>query len=358
MTLRPDLSTVAAALGRLPRLPLASTPTPLQDAVGLREALGGPGRCPRILVKRDDLTGLAGGGNKARKLEYLLGDARRLGATTLITTGAVQSNHARMTAGAARLAGMACELVLTAHAADPRDEGNLLLDRLLGARVHFVPAVDPMLAVGRDEEKVREVAAAVQAGGGTPYVIPVGGSSAVGALGYVDGTVELCRQLDAIGAAPSRLYFGSGSRGTQAGLTLGAYLCAAPYRLHGIAVSAGEPEKVERARRAARDAAALLGVGDGVLGAEFVTDQGFIGEGYGVPSPGGLEAAVLTARTEALFLDLTYTAKAMAALVHDVRSGAVAPDEAVVFLHTGGSPALFTAAAGAALAGTPGWLIP
>ncbi len=346
---------IAPSLAARPLVALASLPTPLHEAARLRAALGGPARCPRIFVKRDDLTGLAGGGNKARKLEYLVGDARRAGATTLITTGAVQSNHARMTAGAARIAGMDCELVLTAHTAAPADEGNLLLDRLFGARVHFVPSVDPMLAVGHDEEKVREVEASVRAGGGVPYVIPVGGSSGVGALGYVAGTVELCGQLEALGVAPTRLYFGSGSRGTQAGLTLGAHLCAAPYRLHGIAVSAGEAEKYERARRVAREAAALLGFDDSVLTAEFVTDQSFIGEGYGIPTPAGLEALVLAARTEALVLDPTYTAKAMAALIHDVRDGAVAPGETVVFLHTGGSPALFARTAVAALQGAPDW---
>lgn len=346
------------ALDHRPRLALASLPTPLQEAHRLRHALGGSARCPRIFVKRDDLTGLAGGGNKARKLEFLVGDARQRGATTLITTGAVQSNHARMTAGAARLAGMDCELVLTTHVDAPEDEGNLLLDRLFGARVHYVPSVDPMLAVGLDEATVRDVEASVRARGGTPYVIPVGGSSAVGTLGYVAGTVELCAQLDALDLVPTRLYFASGSRGTQAGLTLGAHLCGAPYRLHGIAVSAGEPEKYERARRAARDAAALLGFDDSVLGAAFVTDQGFIGDGYGLPTPEALEGLVLVARTEALVLDPTYTAKAMAALIAHVRRGEVRPDETIVFLHTGGSPALFTRGARAALERAPAWQIP
>jgi 1-aminocyclopropane-1-carboxylate deaminase/D-cysteine desulfhydrase-like pyridoxal-dependent ACC family enzyme len=347
---------VAAALAGRPRAALAAVPTPLQDAPRLRDALGGARRCPRIFVKRDDLTGLAGGGNKARKLDYLVGDAQAAGATTLITTGAVQSNHARMTAGAARLAGMEAELVLTAHA-DLADEGNLLLDRLFGARVHFVPAVDPALAVGLDEETVQQVAAAVRDRGGTPYVIPVGGSSAVGALGYVAGTLELCTQLDALGVAPTRLYFASGSRGTQAGLTLGAHLCGASYQLHGIAVSGGEPEKFQRARRVAGEAAALLGADGSVLDRPFVTDQGFIGEGYGLPSAAGLEAMLLAARTEALVLDGTYTAKAMAALIRHVRDGAIDPETSVVFLHTGGSPAVFTRAATAALRQLPEWQV-
>ncbi len=344
---RDDLS---ARLTARPHVRLAALPTPLEDAVRLRAALGGPARCPRLLVKRDDLTGLGLGGNKARKLEFLLGEAVRNGATAVITTGAAQSNHARMTAAAAAMCGLESHLVLTATSAAPADEGNLLLDRLFGARIYFVPAVDPMLAVGHDEALVADVAAAIQARGGRPYVIPVGGSSAVGALGYVAGTLELTQQLAALDVRPSRLYFGSGSRGTQAGLTLGAHLTGASYRLHGIAVSAGEDEKIERARRVAREAAALLGAGDGVAGAEYFTDQTQIGDGYGLPTAAALEAIVLAARTEALVLDPTYTAKAMAGLLADVRAGQVAPGETVVFLHTGGSPALFTAAAGARLA--------
>jgi L-cysteate sulfo-lyase len=352
-----DRIALAAALARQPRLALAVLPTPLQDAPLLREALGGASRCPRIFVKRDDLTGLAGGGNKARKLDFLVGDARRAGATALITTGAVQSNHARMTAGAARIAGMSAELVLTAHAAAPADEGNLLLDRLFGARVHFVPSIDPALAVGLDEETVRRVEATIRARGGTPYVIPVGGSSAIGALGYVAGTLELCGQLDALGISATRLYFASGSRGTQAGLTLGAHLCTAGFALHGIAVSGGEPEKFERARRVARDAATLLGYDASVLDRPFVTDQGFIGDGYGLPTPDGLEAMLLAARTEALVLDATYTAKAMAALVRHVRDGVIDPGESIVFLHTGGSPAVFTRTAADALSQLTEWQV-
>jgi len=345
-------------LADVPRTRLAALPTPLDDATRLRAALGGPTRCPRILVKRDDLTGLGLGGNKARKLEYLLAHALAEGATALITTGAVQSNHARMTAAAAAMCGLESHLVLTSTGADPADEGNLLLDRLFGAQVYFVPSVDPMLAVGHDDAMVAEVASRIRARGGRPYVIPVGGSSAVGALGYVAGTVELAAQLDAIGARPSRLYFGSGSRGTQAGLTLGAHLAGMPYRLHGVAVSAGEPEKIERARRVAGEAAALLGAGDAVKAVEFFTDQHFIGEGYGLPTAAALDALRLVARTEALVLDPTYTSKAMAALVAHVRAGQIAASETVVFLHTGGSPALFTNATRDRLDADAGWQKP
>ena len=326
----------------LPRYPLAQLPTPITDAVRLREALGGPSKCPRILIKRDDLTGLGLGGNKARKLEYLIADALAKGAHTVITTGAVQSNHARMTAAAACIAGLRCVLVLTSRHAVPPIEGNLLLDRLFGAEVRFVPAEDPMLAVGRDEEVVADVTREETAAGRIPYVIPVGGSSPVGALGYVSGTDELVRQLEAMEVSPSRLYFGSGSRGTQAGLTLGAKLSRAPYALWGVAVSAGEAQKVVRAMNAANEAAALLDVPIRVERSDLFTDQGFIGEGYGIPTPLALESIDLLARTEAILLDPVYTSKGFSALMAHVRAGDVPPADTVVFLHTGGMPALFT----------------
>ena len=220
-----------------------------------------------------------------------------------------------------------------------------------------MPSVDPMLAVGLDEEKVREVEADVRTGGGTPYVIPVGGSSGIGAIGYVAGTLELCSELDALGVTPSRLYFASGSRGTQAGLALGKHLCGADHELRGIAVSAGEPEKVERARRVVGDARARLGLGAAIDARDFTTDQDFIGDGYGIPTPAALEAMMLVARTEALVLDPTYTAKAMAALIQHVRDGAIPASESIVFLHTGGSPAIFSAAAVSALRAAPGWQV-
>jgi len=333
---------VRSALATQPRLPLAQLPTPLHDAVRLREALGGPARCPRILIKRDDLTALGLGGNKARKLEYLVADAQATGATTLITTGAVQSNHARMTAAAACVAGMRCVLVLSTTTNEPPLAGNLLLDRLYGATVRLVPAIDPMLAVGQDEAVVAEVVAEEKSHGRTPYVIPVGGSSGIGVFGYIGGTAELVEQLSEAGVSPSRLYFASGSRGTQAGLTLGAMLCEATYQVYGVAVSAGEPEKIERARRIANEAAARLGLPERLDLSHLVTDQSFIGEGYGIPTAGGLEAIALVAQSEAILLDPCYTSKGMAALVHHVRSGELGPGDTVVFLHTGGMPAVFT----------------
>ena len=338
----PATARVRAALASQPRIPLATLPTPINEATRLRTALGGERSCPRILIKRDDLTSLGVGGNKARKLEYLVADALAHGATTLVTTGAVQSNHARMTAAAAAVTGMRCVLVLTATTERPAIAGNLLLDKLYGAEIRLVPSIDPMLAVGQDEAVVAEVVAEEQAAGRVPYVIPVGGSSGVGVCGYVSGTAELVEQLSAARIVASRLYYASGSRGTQAGLTLGAKVCAATYRVCGVAVSAGEPEKIERAKRIANEAAARTGLPERLELKDLVTDQGYIGEGYGIPTVAALEAIRLAARTEAILLDPCYTSKAMAALIDHVRTGMLSPDETVVFLHTGGMPALFT----------------
>lgn len=323
---------------------LAGLPTPLHEAVRLREALGGARQCPRILIKRDDLTSLGLGGNKARKLEYLVADAQTRGATTLITTGAVQSNHARMTAAAACVAGMRCVLVLTSTSDLPEVAGNLLLDTLYGASIRLVPSIDPMLAVGKDEEVVAEVVEEERRAGRTPYVIPVGGSSGVGVLGYVGGSAELVDQLREGGVSASRLYYASGSRGTQAGLTLGAKLSEAAYRVYGVAVSAGEPEKIERATRIANEAAALLRIPERLESSDLFTDQKFIGDGYGIPTREGLEAISLFARHEAIVLDPCYTSKAAAAMIAHVRAGEIGADDTIVFLHTGGVPAIFTAA--------------
>jgi D-cysteine desulfhydrase family pyridoxal phosphate-dependent enzyme len=333
---------VRDAIARQPRIDLAGLPTPLIEAKRFRDALGGASHCPRILIKRDDLTALGLGGNKARKLEFLVADARAQGATTLITTGAVQSNHARMTAAAAAVTGLRCVLVLTASSADPSISGNLLLDALYGATVRFVPSVDPMLAVGQDEAVVAEVAASEHAAGRHPYVIPVGGSSGIGVFGYVAGSAELVSQLSALGITAARLYYASGSRGTQAGLTLGAKACQADYQVYGVAVSAGEPEKIDRAKRIGNDSATRLGIPERLELDELFTDQNFIGDGYGIPTAEGLEAIALLARTEAIILDPCYTSKAMAALIAHVRTGEVKPSDTIVFLHTGGFPAIFT----------------
>ena len=340
-------TSVAGAIERIPRVPLATLPTPLHEARRLRDALGGPDRCPRILLKRDDLTGLALGGNKARKLEFLVADALRGGATILVTTGGAQSNHARMTAAAGRMVGLPTSLVLSAAAGERDVQGNLLLDRLLGAEVTFVePASDPMKLTGPDEAAaLAELEAALRARGERPYLVPLGGSTPLGVLGYVAGALELEGQLKAAGERPERLYVACGSRGTAAGLVLGARLAGASYVVHGVAVSGGDPASTGFAVEIANGAAELLGSDVRLTTGDFATDQSQIGPGYGRSTRGSVEAIELLARSEGILLDPVYTAKAMAGLVADVRDGAVDPAATVVFLHTGGQPALFAHAA-------------
>ncbi len=318
-------------------------PTPLHELGNLREALGGRARCPRILIKRDDLTGLAFGGNKARKLEFLVGDALRSNATVLVTSGAAQSNHARMTAAAARAGGLKAALVLTRNGAQPVVQGNLFLDMLFGAEIHWIDEnPNPLFATGEEEAaKITEVMSDLERRGEHPYSIPIGGSSPIGSFGYVTGTLELMQQLFQSGEAPSRLYYANGSRGTQAGLSLGAKMFSAPYRLYGIAVSGGEPEKTQRAIRIATEAAEKLGVASRISAQDLFNDEGYIGPGYGISTVECLEAIHTLACSEGILLDPVYTGKAMAGMIGHIRGGAVDPKETVVFLHTGGTPALF-----------------
>jgi D-cysteine desulfhydrase family pyridoxal phosphate-dependent enzyme len=319
-------------LATLPRYPSTTLPTPLHRARNLETALGP--RCPRIYLKRDDLTGLAFGGNKARKLEYLLADALANKATMLVTEGAVQSNHARITAAAAAIAGLRSSLVLDARqGADVA--GNLLLDHLLGAEVRIVPdkaARTALMASIGDEMRVA---------GEHPYVIPTGGSVPIGAAGYVTMVAELQAQLMNCGEAPSRLYFPTGSMGTQAGLVVGARAFSAPFVVYGVAVEHPVEKLIADGLALANGTAELLGLDPCFAAADVAVDGGFIGAAYGVPTEEGIEAIQLLARTEAVFLDPVYSGKAMAALITHTRAGELDPNEAVVFLHTGGGPSLF-----------------
>jgi 1-aminocyclopropane-1-carboxylate deaminase/D-cysteine desulfhydrase-like pyridoxal-dependent ACC family enzyme len=240
-----------------------------------------------------------------------------------------------MTAAAARLAGLDVSLVLTTPAAPPAPQGNLLLDRLLGADIHFIPT-------GTSEDTaMAELAETQRAAGERPYVIPVGGSNAIGTFGYVAATLEIVEQLQALGLAPQHLYYANGSRGTQAGLVLGQKLFSAPYTVRGVAVSGGDAVKRRRALQIANEASELLGSATRLADDDLLNDDSQIGPGYGVATAACLEAIELLARHEAIFLDPVYSAKAMAGLIADIRQGQIAATEMVIFLHTGGTPALF-----------------
>jgi L-cysteate sulfo-lyase len=322
-------------LARFPRVRLTHAPTPLEAMPNLSRLLGGP----NLWIKRDDCTGLATGGNKTRKLEYLMGEALEQSADTIITQGATQSNHVRQTAAAAAKLGMACEVLLEDRTGFTHDDyqrsGNVLLDRLLGAPLtHFPAGTDMDAAMAQRAEELRSE-------GKRPYVIPGGGSNAVGALGYVTCALELVEQANVIGLDIDLLVHATGSTGTQAGLLAGLEGTRAGIPVLGIGVRAPRPAQEEKVYALAQKTADLLGVSGAVARERVVANCDYIGGGYGVPTPGMIEAVNLVARNEGILLDPVYTGKGMAGLIDLVRKGELAEHENIVFLHTGGAVGLF-----------------
>lgn len=314
------------------RYPLAILPTPLVEAPRLSRALGGP----RILFKRDDLTGFGFGGNKVRGLEFYIADALAREADVIVTGAGPQSNHVRATAAAARAAGL--DVVAVMHdSRPPETQGNLLLDALLGVELRFTDDPDRALV----DTRIETVAQEMRATGRRPYVIPRGGASALGALGYVECVREMDAQLKSMGVRPDRIALATGACGTQAGLIAGTKIHGAPYRVFGVTVSRPVEECVERIRRLAAETARLAGETVEACAEDVIIRDGFIGPGYGIPTPEAVEAIRLVARTEGVFLDPTYTGKGMAGLMAEIRSGRIGSDETIVFLHTGGAPGLF-----------------
>lgn len=314
-----------------PRERIATLPTPLEFLPRLTDKLGGP----RIYIKRDDLTGLAFGGNKTRKLEYLLADAKRKGVTHFITEGGVQSNHVRQAAAAARLGGMQAVLVLNTPDAHPPLQGNLLIDDLLGAQCHYVPT-------GKDRKpKMKALAAEIAAEGGVPYVVVSGGSDAVGALGYVGMILEMNAQLVERAVSPRRVYVANGSAGTQAGMVVGQSLFGGNYTIKGYCVVPGGAEEITQDTLTLANQCAAHINASPVDPSLVLCDDTQFGEAYGQPTPAALEAIQLLAHTQAILLDPVYSSKAFAGLLADIRAGLYAKDDAVVFVHTGGTPALF-----------------
>lgn len=319
-------------IAKFPRVELAALPTALQPAPRLSEALGGK---VNIWIKRDDNTGLAIGGNKARKLEFLLAEAMQQGCDTLITTGGPQSNHCRMTAAAAVKAGMECHLVFGSQRFDLR-QGNLLLDELLGAHLHWC---DPAKTDDIPQEMSR-LADELQAQGKRPYLIPVGGSNPLGAMGYVYAVRELLHQADALHLQFDAFVHASGSGGTQAGLLAGTLLHHLPTEVIGVSVSRPRSNLQPRVAAIAQSALSLLGADLDPTEHVHVWDE-FVGEGYGLPTEASQEALQLLAQTEGMIIDPVYTAKGMAGLIEGVRQGRWPEGSNVLFWHTGGSPALF-----------------
>jgi D-cysteine desulfhydrase family pyridoxal phosphate-dependent enzyme len=309
----------------LPRLKIAHLPTPVEPLPHLSAELGGP----RLLVKRDDQTGLAFGGNKTRKLEYLLAEAQANGAKTLVTAGAVQSNHCRQTAAAAARYGFDCILVL---AGEPPEQAsaNYLLDQLLGAEVVW----------GKWETRHQDLKAAFDRAwqdGRRPYLVPYGGSSPIGAAAYAYAIQELVGQ----DVAADWIVFPSSSGGTQAGMVAGQRIFDFEGRVLGISVD--EPETVLKSRVAglASEVADLLGSAITFTPDEALVNADYAGPGYGVLTEREREAVHLFAKLEGLLIDPVYTGRAAAGMIDLIRQGFFKPDESVLFWHTGGTPALF-----------------
>lgn len=307
---------------RRERVPLLTGPTPIQEMARLRAALGGG---PRLLVKRDDAIPFGFGGNKVRKLEFVFADALAAGADVVVTVGGVQSNHARATAAAAAKLGLGCVLVLNGSPPE-RPTANALLDRLLGARIEYIPS--------RAERRAAsdEMMARLRTEGRRPYFVPLGASTSVGALGFVSAVDEMVEQ----GVVPDVIVHAGSSGGTQAGLVAGITRHGLATRV--IAVSADDP--------AESVAATVRGIVRGIEGlSDFdgpvEVDDGHVGAGYGIPTDASRSAQELAARTEALFVDHTYTAKALGALVAYIRAGRFDANQTVLFWHTGGQVGLF-----------------
>ena len=301
----------------------------------LSRHLGGP----RLYIKRDDCTGLATGGNKTRKLEFLMADAIAKGADTVITCGGAQSNHARQTAAAAARLGLACALVHQAahpwNGPDYAETGNVLLGRLLGAERHSVPT-----EADRDAGMAR-LADELRARGRRPYIIPGGGSNALGGLGYAGCALEITVQANDRDLRIDHIVLATGSGGTQGGLVAGLAALNSPISVIGIDIDADAEGVAAQARAVAEGAAELLGVRGGVAKDAVTVLPGYAGPAYGQPTPAMIEAVRLAARHEGLLLDPVYSGKAMAGLIDLVRRGRFGADETVVFIHTGGTPALF-----------------
>ena len=322
-------------LARFPRRRYTAGPTPIEPLPRLSAHLGGP----QILVKRDDMLGLAGGGNKTRKLEFLVADALASGADTLVTTGAVQSNHCRLTAAAAAKEGLRCRLVLEERVAgsfDPEASGNHFLFRLLGAeRMTVVPGGADLEAAMLAEHE------AIASEGRRGYVIPGGGSNPLGATGYVACAEEIAAQTFEMGLPVDRIVCASGSGGTHAGLVTGMVGTSTAVEVTGISVRDERDEQEEKLHDLANRTAALVGMADGVPRDAFSVLDAYVGAGYSLPTQAMTEAIGLFARLEGILLDPVYTGKAAAGLIDLVRDGRIGADERVLFMHTGGAPALY-----------------
>jgi L-cysteate sulfo-lyase len=322
-------------LSRFPRVRLTQAPTPIEYLPRLSRLLDGPD----IYIKRDDNTGLATGGNKTRKLEFLIGEALALGATRILTQGATQSNHVRQTIAAANRFGLPTTVLLEervsgAHA-DYYANGNVLLDRILGAQIAYRPGGLDM------NQELPVLAAELREQGEKPYAIPGGGSNAVGALGYVVSAQEIVTQAREQGLRFDHVVHATGSTGTQAGLVVGLQALESGVPVLGISVRAPREKQEENVLRLARQTRDLLGLRGELPGQAVAVNADYVGAGYGLATPGMIEAVELLARQEGILLDPVYTGKGFAGLIDLIRKQHFTRGQKVLFVHTGGAAGLF-----------------
>lgn len=314
----------------IPRIPLTITPTPIQQAPRFSEAVGGP----EIYIKRDDNTGLALGGNKARKLEYLMADALAQGADVVLTEGGLQSNHARMTAAAACHLGLQAVLVLKGKEI-PEYRGNLIVDRILGAEIVLADPDGPLTR----REVLLQKAEELKAQGMHPYVIPTGGSVGLGAMGYIRCAKEIIEESKAMGVAFDWIVHPIGSGGTQAGLLAGKELFGGHFQVLGIA--ADHEDFAPEIHKIAREIGEILEFDFSIAPEEIHLNYDYYGPAYGVASPEAVEAMKLLARTEGLIVGPIYTGKALAGMLDLIKKGTFKTGEKILFVHTGGAPENF-----------------
>ena len=319
-------------LDKLPRFNLAEFPTPIHHLKALTEACQGPS----IYMKRDDLISLGMGGNKTRKLEFLIGQAMADGADTLVTAGGIQSNHCRLTAAAACRAGLSCDLVLNGTKPEIPN-GNLLLDTIFRAKIHYCDREnrDAMLL---------QVAEDLAARGKKPFVIPVGGSNSIGSVGYVNAMIELKEQLSSMDVKPAAIVFATSSGGTQAGLTLGARVTGFTGEILGISidqVKTGENSFLPVLEEIANETARRIGIDTVLTETDFSLNCDYLGAGYAKPGDLEFNAIKALAQNEGILLGPVYTARAMGGLLDLIQRNFFTKDQSILFWHTGGTPELF-----------------
>ena len=325
---------MAKKLSEFPSVPLCHQPTPLEFMPRMSQSLGGP----RLWIKRDDCTGLATGGNKTRKLEFLIADAIEKGADMVVTQGAVQSNHVRQTAAAACKFGLDCHALLERRVPDRADDyettGNVLFDQMFGTSLEFRPAGLDMNA------EAMAVTEKLAAAGRKPYFIPGGGSNEIGALGYVSCAYELLDQIKANNLDVGWIVLATGSAGTHAGMLAGLHAAGSTIPVIGISVRQPEEKQIAAVHKLAVLTSAQLT--DTPLGVEkVIVDDGYVGAGYGQPTQGTLDAINLIARREGLLFDPVYSGKGLAGMIGLAGQNFFESDKDVIFLHTGGAAALF-----------------